>query len=321
MGMEPLELRIDPEFRLMVAPLSTTDRKKQEKWISVRGRSLPIRVWEDTILVDYEAYFYSQAKELPVRATQIFLKSHDDAVIWICKDQLKRTDLTVEMRKYLIGKLYLIERKRGATERAEARKAIRAGERTQEYIYTTAMQEATASYIANCIGAKYHIARETVKKYGRYASYLDRIFAQVPAFVQRILQGEIYLSHESLLSIQAMNRGELSSVARYFLDETERKPTFNKYQTRQEEERKAKSRKKAVTTGSIKEMPDYDPDAAVASLALTIPSWVGSIQRAEANTDLTQISNRACGHLIAELDALILAAERLLSLLKEAQHG
>lgn len=315
------ELRIDPEFRRLVAPIQEADRLKQEKWTTRRRHSLPIRVWENTILVDYEAYFYSQAKGLSIRTSQVFLKSYDDAVNWICRNQLKRTDIAEEMRKYLIGKLYLTERALGAKERAAARSAIRAGEEAPEYIYTTAMQEATATNKASRIGAEYHIASETVKKYGRYTSCLDQLFAQAPAFIQKILQGKIYLSHESLMTIQAMNRAELISVTRYFLDETERNPTFNKYRVKQEKERKEKARKKPVLPGSVKEMPDYDPDAVVTSLALTIPSWVGSIQRAEKNTDFAQISERARNSLMHELYALVYAIESILSQLEEDLHG
>ena len=281
---------------------------------------MPIRVWEDTILVDYETYSYSLAHRLPLCVSRVLLKTYEDAVIWICRDQLKRKDLTEEMRKYLLGKLFRTEKKRGAMERTAARDAIRAGEVRWEIMQTPAMQEASAVHTADRISREYHISRETTRKYGRYSSYLDQLYVHEPAFIQRILQGVIYLSYENLSVIQAMNRAEIASVARYFLDEKERKPTFFKYQAKQEEI-KAKSRKKVIPAGSIKEMPAFDPDAAVASLVLTIPSWVGSIQRAEKNTDFAQISERVRGQLICELDKLAFAMEGLLAKLKEAQHG
>ena len=313
-------MQINPEFRLMVAPLPEANRLKQEKWMAYRGQSMPIRVWEDTILVDYETYSYSQSHSLPLHVSQVMLKTYEDAVIWICRDQLKRKDLPEEMRKYLLGKLFRTEKKRGAMARTTVRDAIRAGELALEIMQTPAMQETTAVRTAERIGREYHISRETVRKYGKYASYLDLLFVYEPMFVQKILLGAIYISHENLFVIQAMNRAEIASVARYFLDENERKPTFFKYQAKREEI-KAKSRKKVIPAGSIKEMPVFDPDAAVASLALTIPSWVGSIQRAEKNTDFAQISERVRGQLICELDKLAFAIEGLLAKLKEAQHG
>lgn len=320
MGIKPQQLQINPELRRLVAPLPDETRLKQEKWMAYRGQSLPIRVWDETILVDYETYSYSRTQSLPFHTTQVFLKSYDDAVIWICRDQLKRNDLTEEMRKYLIGKLYLTEKKRGTMVRAAARDAIRAGEKTLEIMQTPAMQGMTAGQAADRISREYHIAHETARKYGKYAAYLDHLYAYEPVLVQRILEGAIYISHENIFIIRSMNRAEIASVARYFLNENERRPTFNKYQTKLEET-EARHRKKVIPAGSIKEMPAFDPDAAVASLSLTIPSWIGSIQRTEKNTEFSQISEQARGRLLYELDRLADAIEGLAAILEEEAHG
>lgn len=314
------QLRINPIFRRLVAPMREEARLKQETWMTCRGQSLPIRVWDDTILVDYETYSYSRTHSLPLHIIQIFLKSNEDAIIWICRDQLKRNDLTEEMRKYLIGKLYLTEKKRGITIRAAARDAIRAGENTLEIMQPPAMQGMTAGQATERISSEYHIAYETVRKYGKYAANLDYLYAYEPVFVQRILEGAIYISHENIFIIRSMNRAEIASVARYFLNENERRPTFNKYQTKLEET-EARHRKRVIPAGSIKEMPAFDPDAAVASLSLTIPSWIGSIQRTEKNTEFSQISEQARSRLLCELDRLADAIEGLAAILEEEAHG
>lgn len=52
-----------------------------------------------------------------------------------------------------------------------------------------------------------------------------------------------------------------------------------------------------------------------------IPSWIGSIQRAERNSDFSKITERAREKLISELINLIHIADNTIILLKEKRHG
>lgn len=55
---------------------------------------------------------------------------------------------------------------------------------------------------------------------------------------------------------------------------------------------------------SVKDMPAYDPDAEVAGLTLTIPSWSGSIERVIRETDLDIVSTNAKERLVSALRRL-----------------
>lgn len=306
-----LPLRIDPEFRALVAPVWEIERIKREIRIERLGEAASVRVWNDTVLVDYDTYSFCCTRNWPMRRSAIRLDSREEAIIWICRDQLKRADLTVEMTKYLIGKQYLMEKQRRRAEKSAIRK---------NGCPIESLTENTALQTAERIGMEYHISVETVRKYGRYAYRIDQLTALEPKFVQRILQGTIYLSYENVVVIAAMNRAEIAAIARYFLDENETKPTFLKYRKKRDE-KKEKRRNKVVPAGSIKEMPAFDPDAVVASLALTIPSWVSSIQRTEKNTEFSLISGQARSQLLCELARLADAIEDLLAILEEEAHG
>ena len=60
-----------------------------------------------------------------------------------------------------------------------------------------------------------------------------------------------------------------------------------------------------ISTGpSVKDMPEYDPDAEISSLTLTIPSWKSSIERAKNTADLTIVSPQAKGDLAQALREL-----------------
>lgn len=67
----------------------------------------------------------------------------------------------------------------------------------------------------------------------------------------------------------------------------------------------------------IKNMPDYDPDAEVTGLTLTIPSWATSLSRTRRNTDLSSISLKARMNLEHALFNLQATIEELLQAIKE----
>ena len=59
-----------------------------------------------------------------------------------------------------------------------------------------------------------------------------------------------------------------------------------------------------MTATTVKDMPNYDPDAQVASLTLTMPSWGSSINRVRQNSQMDTVSPRAKAALMKELSAL-----------------
>jgi len=313
-------LRINPDFNLMVAPLAEDSRLAQEKKMQAQSKSIPIRVWGDVILVDYEAYLFCRSRRIKLELEAVPVKNREEAIAWIAKDQLPRTDLTEEMRKYLIGKRCLAEKVLGAIEAAAHREAARNSEAPEELNLAPAQYESTATRTCERLGAEYHISFGTVRKYSIYASLIDQLNGAEPAFIKMILQGNFRISHENLVEIGAMKRAELSRLSKYFFNGVEPEPTYLKFKALHYDD-KPRAAQVAPPAGSIKEIPQYDPDAEVASLALTVPSWTDSVKRVQKNTDFKKISERARWRLVYELDHLLFTVDGMLSALKEENYG
>ncbi len=64
-------------------------------------------------------------------------------------------------------------------------------------------------------------------------------------------------------------------------------------------------------------MPRYDPDAEVASLTLTIPTWVSSIRRVNNSADFTAVSAEAKHAVRKELILLKNEVESVLHHIKK----
>ena len=69
----------------------------------------------------------------------------------------------------------------------------------------------------------------------------------------------------------------------------------------------------AAEQPAIKTMPAYDPDAEVAGLTLTIPSWMSSIDRTKSMAHLEAISPVARQNLLAALTELEGKIQEMLS--------
>jgi len=68
---------------------------------------------------------------------------------------------------------------------------------------------------------------------------------------------------------------------------------------------------------SVKNMPEYDPDAKIHSLALTVPSWVDAIEHAWDATNFNEVSDSAYRGLEKELALLTSTIGAMLATITE----
>ena len=315
-------LRVHPDLRFLVSPLSEQFHSDLKARLLQNGCSTPIRVWDNIVLVDYEAFEICKAHGIPMTVSRIRLGSLEEATAWVCKNQLLRKDIPEKTRHYLIGKRFLVEKALGAHEAARVRQSA-ASAMTNTVIVDTTPYDATAAKTCERLGLEYHICFVTVRKYGVFASIIDYIRAREPALADRILNGKIRISHEHLVEIAQLSPVEFNRMTRYFLLCSDRRPTYMKFRASLEETRKKEATQiTSSPTGTIKDMPAYDPDGEVCSLALTVPSWIGSINRTQSMSDFTKVSESAGAKLIYELDRLVFTVEGIrAALVKEVYHG
>lgn len=115
-------LRVHPDLQYMVAPLPKQVRQEPASRLLQNGCSTPIRVWENTVLVDYEAFEICKANGIPMNVSHIRLGSMEKAIAWVFKNQLLRKDIPKKTRQYLIGKRFLVEKALGTHETAKGRR-------------------------------------------------------------------------------------------------------------------------------------------------------------------------------------------------------
>lgn len=97
------QLKIDPEFQKQINPPSFEETHQLEMNILKEERVLnPIITWNGYIVDGHTRY--QILRKYPFEVIEKEFSSRYEALVWICKNQLGRRNLTPEQKKFLIGK-------------------------------------------------------------------------------------------------------------------------------------------------------------------------------------------------------------------------
>ena len=312
-------LKIDEEFRNLIRPLYRQEYLQLEANILEDGCLAPIVTWNGIIVDGHNRYEICTKHNIPYSIEEKYFECREEAVAWICANQLGRRNLSEETRKFLIGLQY--ENEKIVNEK---KNALGINQYSQKQDISPEEEEkliSSRSRTAARIADTYHISRATVEKYANYTRALETIGKKEPKLVPKILSGRYKVSHNGVVELAKLSASDVQSINRR-LERTG--PEFARYQTTRNEilqtqkSQAAKRTESPVT--SIKDMPKYDPDAEVTGLSLTIPSWSGSIHRIEQITDFTSVSPEARTKLWEVLVDLQNSAMHMLTLLRRYQN-
>ena len=108
-----INLKIDPEFQSQIPPLTDDEFKQLEENILKEGKLIsPLIVWGNTLVDGHNRYAILQKHpEICFSTMPLRFANREEALAWICKNQLGRRNLSPEQKRYLLGKQYESEKK------------------------------------------------------------------------------------------------------------------------------------------------------------------------------------------------------------------
>ena len=280
------ELIIDERFQRLTYPLDVQSLAHLETSILSGLCNKSLVVWNGCLIDGFGHYSVYLKHQLPFHIENKEFGSWEAAAVWICAQQLKRNDIPEELRRFLIGTQYLLEK-------GEA-KLLCNGEGSHVKQYGSVCHR-----IAVRLGGENHVARATVQKYAAYAQALELIRERMPQAVENILSGHTKISHEKLVALSKLESQTFQQAVHQM--ETMRQPFFTDGIHQQSHRKLEYNTEKLIPRPSVKDMPAFDPDAEITGLTLTVPSWSGSIDRMIQKTDLTLVSMKAKERLISVL--------------------
>ena len=131
------QLNIDPEFKALIRPLNKEEYSTLEANLILDGCREPIVTWMGYIVDGHNRYEICNRLHIPYGVVTYDFKSRDEAIVWICNNQLGRRNITEETRKYLIGKQYEAEKAtnaRNALGSNQYQRRLQEGSHAESYV-------------------------------------------------------------------------------------------------------------------------------------------------------------------------------------------
>ena len=186
-------LKIDPEFQGKIPPLTFEELNQLEANILRDGRIInPIIVWRGLIVDGHNRFTIAKKHpEIPFTTHEKAFANRYEAIIWICKNQLGRRNLTPEQKKYLIGKQY------------EAEKCANGGDRKSPAAKSGYGKRNLIGAPKTCykVAAESGVGRTYVIEAEHYAKGLDAAEEAVPGTRQKVLSGEVKPTAAEIASV------------------------------------------------------------------------------------------------------------------------
>ena len=186
-------LSVDPEFQSKIPPLTAEERSQLEANILEEGRLLnPLIVWKGIIVDGHNRFeILKEHPEIEYTVLEKEFAGREEAIVWICKNQLGRRNLTPEQRRYLVGKQY------------EAEKLAHGGSRKMEGDQPSCHGDNLVSQPKTCerIAQENGVNWRSVIRSEKFAQNVDAAEAAVPGTREKILSGKVKPTAAELTSV------------------------------------------------------------------------------------------------------------------------
>ena len=314
------ELKIDEDYKYLIAPLQRREFLQLEENIIADGCREPIVVWNGVIVDGHNRYEICTRHQIPFAIQEMDFECKEAVYAWICSNQLGRRNITEDTRKFLIGRQYEAEKRALKKHRDKVEHGIIPEDTSLPYVPSedfVYMPGERHNPTASRIARENNVSHGTVEKYAIYSRAIDEIADKEPDIVPKILGGKYKISHNNVVELSKLSAEDIKKVGR-------RIEKMNQPYVQYKNTRGIIPKKNVSGVGeplppapSIKDMPAFDPDAEITGLTLTIPSWGSSIERVRTKSDLTIVSNGARQKLVNALSEL---AEQIFDMLTDIEE-
>lgn len=277
------KLTIDKDFYNLTVPIAEEEQDQLERSILQNGCIEPIIIWDGIIIDGHKRYLICRAEEIEFRTEEVEFPSRERAKAWVCRRRIGSLKPGAPIYRYLYGKWFIFLKEeyraligRGVIDSPEAPDG----------------RVRLSKIIAKDLGISYG----QVESYCGYANSMDKIARNDPDIFRAILEKRVKLTLKETSSLARGDRKTKRII----------KNRMNPDPEPQAKSRRGRPRKTDAEEGvslstKIKEMPAFDPDMEIRGLALTIPTWMTVIARAEEKTDMELASEHAKRQLAGSL--------------------
>ena len=191
--MHMINLKIDPEFQSQIPPLTDDELKQLEENILKAGKLLsPLIVWNNTLVDGHNRYAILQKHpEIYFSTMPLRFANREEALAWICKNQLGRRNLTPEQKKFLIGKQYSVEhRKPGGNGNNQYTATTQEAVQEELCQIDTIPPTSAEASIRKQIAERNNVSESYVVRSEKFMRGVEIMEQMVPGMQEKILSGQ-----------------------------------------------------------------------------------------------------------------------------------
>lgn len=205
-----INLRIDPEFRDKIPPLTDAEFDQLRENILADGEVYePIVAWNGTIVDGHNRYrIVQEFPEIPFRVKDMDFADKWAAFEWMYRKQLGRRNLTDEQKTYMIGKMY------------EARKQTQGGDHGNQYTVANGQnvhlpngRRVSRDGTAGEIGREVGMSDRNVRRAERFAKGIDAIRAESQEAAETVLRGGSGATKNAIMEVREMEPPDVEKIA------------------------------------------------------------------------------------------------------------
>ena len=188
-----INLKIDPEFQSQIPPLTDDEFKQLEENILKEGKLLsPLIVWNNTLVDGHNRYTILQKHpEIYFSTMPLRFANREEALAWICKNQLGRRNLTPEQKKFLIGKQYSVEhRKPGGNGNNQYTATTQEAVQEELCQIDTIPPTSAEASIRKQIAERNNVSESYVVRSEKFMRGVEIMEQMVPGMQEKILSGQ-----------------------------------------------------------------------------------------------------------------------------------
>ena len=189
-----INLKIDPEFQSQIPPLTDDEFKQLEENILKEGKLIsPLIVWNNTLVDGHNRYAILQNHpEIYFSTMPLRFENREEAIAWICRNQLGRRNLSPEQKRYLLGKQYEAEKKAAKIFRGNQYTLAKKSGGTHDDNHHSGKK--TCDRIAEENG----VSRASVLRASHYTRGIDIADNLSPGIKQKVFSGEVKFTNEEM---------------------------------------------------------------------------------------------------------------------------
>lgn len=291
-----LTFNTDSLFERLIQPYSMSALSELKHCLMQDESLRTIHIWNGYYLSGKKKHDLLLSMGLTYKIKEHSFSDWSFAALYICIEQLKRSDLTSEYQKYLIGMEFQYKKKLHYNKIVDSETG-----NVKKY------------HLAESIAKEHFLNSTSVVRYNAYSAAINTIADMDPDLAKKILMGTIKVSRDNVNELARLRKDEVKAVVKAAEERELNKidTSFIRYAVKN---RYAKNHKAVVQIDqerinaskrpAIQQMPAYNPDSEVNSLCMTIGSWISSIERVNSRVNFDKVTPKAIIQLIHELSSL-----------------